>query len=681
MTREILWNVPAWAQVVMYALFVAAVAALGVGMASRVARWRRGRAGGLASARSMALAFWRDAVLQVRIHRSSLAGWSHAGIVWGFVVLFIGTCIVLLEEYGSAWFGRTPLFFYGGFYLAVSFALDVFGVLFLGGVLLALFRRRGDARRPPLDRPIDRAVLGLLFVIGFSGFLLEGARIAAAHGGPEANEFERWSFVGWTVAHSMASLSDETVRTVHLSLWLGHMAISMAFIALLPYCKLRHVLIAPLHVAIHAGRPRGRVAVASLEEFETTERYGVESAAEFSRGTLVSFDACTECARCQVACPAHATQKPLSPMRVVLDCARAPLDARLAGDRIAVDALWACTTCGACVEECPVVIDQLATISDLRRFLVGQGEVHGGAQSALRALGTTGNPWGLPEAERADWAAESGAIIVPGRVTGGVSSDGPSGERELEILYWVGCAASYDPSAQKVARAMVAILESAGVSFAILGKAERCTGDPARQLGDDFTFLELAEGNIEAIRSSGAKRIVATCPHCFHSLSNDYADLGASFDVVHHTQLIRELIREGRLDLESGDATSVAIHDACYLARRNGEVDAPRAGLRASGVATMEPEFHGRETFCCGGGGGRMWMDEETEPRVSEARFDQLSATGAESVAVSCPFCRTMLSDEAARRDLDVPVVDVAEVVASRLRGRGIGAAERRSTT
>ena len=655
-TREILWNVPSWARALMYLLFLAALAVCVLGIARKVRAWRKGRESGVSVSAAKALGrLWRDAILQARIWRSGAAGLSHALVFWGFVVLFIGTCIVALEDYGGWLLGREHLFFTGNFYLGVSFALEVFGIFFLVGLVLALARRKAGGGFRPLNRRIDIALLWLFLVIGLSGFVTEGLRIAAAGGGMEEHPYERWSFVGWGLAVCLRGVEPALLELCHLAVWLLHMVLSMSFIALIPYCKLRHIFFAPLNIALREDRKAGRYEGVSLEEVEETGRYGVATKADFTRRQLLSFDACTECARCQTVCPATTTGKPLSPMKVVLDIAGAEASAdSLHGEEISPDVLWACTSCGACVEECPVYIDQLGAIVDLRRHLVAEGEIRGSAQGALRSVGAAGNPWGMPREERASW---SEGLDVP------TIEEEPS----PEVLFWIGCAGSYDRRSRKVTEAMVRILKAAGVRFAILGKSECCTGDPARRMGDEFTYTELAGTNIETLSAASFERILTTCPHCFNAIANEYPDLGGDYEVVHHSEFIEELISTGRLELDEVAPIRGTLHDPCYLARQNDVVEAPRSALRSAGLEVVEPEQSGKEGFCCGAGGGRMWMEEDTGERINSERWRQLQETEPETVAVGCPFCMTMMTDARDSVDSPVEVKDIAELVAERL--------------
>ena len=658
LTREIFWNIPLWARALMYLLFFAALVVCILGVARRVRGWRRGRASGVSV--SLAEAWrrlWRDAFLQVRIWRSGAAGLAHALIFWGFTVLFIGTCIVAVEDYGSWLLEREHFFFTGNFYLGVSFVLEVFGIFFLVGLVLALSRRRAGGRFRPLNRRIDLLLLWLFLVIGLSGFCTEALRIVAAGGGMEDHPFERWSFVGWALALCLESLEPGFLKICHLVLWVFHMVLSMAFIALVPYCKLRHIFFAPLNIALREDRKAGRYAGVSLEEVEETGRYGVGKASDFTRRQLLSFDACTECGRCQEVCPATSTGKALSPMKVVMDVAEAcGSDESLHGNEISPEVLWACTSCGACVEECPVHIDQLGAIVDLRRHLVAEGEIRGSAQAALRSVSAAGNPWGMPREERAAWAE---------------GLDVPTIEEESspEVLFWIGCAGSYDRRSRKVTEAMVRILRAADIRFAILGKAECCTGAPARRMGDEFTYTELAGANIETLSSATFERILTTCPHCFNTIRNEYPDLGGNYEVIHHAEFIEELLSSGRLELENADAGRGTFHDPCYLARQNDVVEPPREVLRSAGLEVLEPRQSGKSGFCCGAGGGRMWMEEDTGERINSERWRQLQEKDPETVAVGCPFCMTMMTDARDAVDSTVEVKDIAEIVAERLPG------------
>jgi Fe-S oxidoreductase len=422
-----------------------------------------------------------------------------------------------------------------------------------------------------------------------------------------------------------------------------------------------------------------------MEEVEKSERIGVSAIEHFDRQQLLSLDACMECGRCEEACPAFATEKPLSPKKVVQDLKvlmglnltpfvsrstkgdAAPATATnraLHDETIQIETLWSCTTCNACAQVCPVRIDPVTLLTDMRRNRVGEGALSGTAATALRRMQSSGNPWGLPAAERANWTEDIGAPTV---------EENP----QFELLYWIGCAGSYDRRAQRVARAMVKLLKHAKVNFAILGREEKCTGESARRLGDEFLFQELARANIATLAKYNVKRIVTHCPHCLNSLLKDYSQFGGSYEVIHHTQLLEQLLAEGRLKVNGAPSAgdTITYHDPCYLARVNGVHDAPRGVLKALSTETASPPVELREmprnrekTFCCGAGGGRMWMEEDPKKRVCSVRAKEALDTGAKTVAVGCPFCLTMMTDGVASRTDSARVLDVAEILAERLK-------------
>lgn len=662
-TRPILWNVHSLPdRVAMYGLFLISAAIGGYGLWRRLRVWRRGR-GAWSWRRALsaggAARLFRHVLVQTRIARIPLAWSTHLAIFYGFIVLFIGTVLVAIEHYGLLHF------FYGRFYQIASGALDLFGLGFVLALVVVLLRRLGLTRVQPSTRAVDFGLLALLLAIGLSGFKVEALRIVALQPGT----WERYSFVGWGMAALLERMgvTPQLAVTWHWWTWWSHAVLVFGFLAWAPYTKLLHFLVAPAHIAATPEPRSARLPPVSLEEVEATGRFGLAEIPDFSRDQLVSYDACTHCRRCETACPAWNTRKPLSPMRVVLDVAAAGDRAgSLHGDVISADTLWACTTCGACVEQCPVLIDQMGAIVGMRRHLVGEGQVVGSAQAALRAIAAQGNPWGLPASERTAWAE---GLDVP-ELAGPQHDDL---KPECDVLLWVGCAGSYDRRNQQVTKALVRVLKAAGVDFAILGCRERCTGDPARRIGDEFTFMEQAQANVETLGAAKFRRIATACPHCFNTLANEYPDFGGHYRVMHHTQLLAELAAEGRLPPTAQEpAAPLTFHDPCYLSRHNDGAPAVREVLAAArgGLPIVEPEQHGRTTFCCGAGGGRMWMEEDIDKRVNLTRWEQLKATGAGQVAVGCPFCMTML-DDASKQDesAGITVRDVAEIVADRLEG------------
>ena len=533
--------------------------------------------------------------------------------------------------------------------------MDVFGVAFIIGCLLAMYRR-AFKRKPSLGHnKSDWWLLGLLLSLGVTGFTVEALRIHYTQVQPW---LAHWSTVGWLIdATLLQGLDIGTARTLHLAAWWLHAFLVAAFFATIPVTRFLHVITGPANIAGRPERPMGELIPLTIEEVERTGRTGVNTIADFTRQQLLSLDACMECGRCEDACPATASNKPLSPKAVVIDLRG--LMSRGGGDvhtAIRDETLWACTMCQACVEECPVLIGHVDLISDMRRDLIGEGKLSGPPAKALQQIGNQSNPYGRPNSERLAWAE---GLDVP------TVEVNPS----FEYLLWVGCAASFDPRAQKVARATAELLKEAKVNFAVLGTKERCTGDPARRIGDEFLYQQLAQANVETLTRHKAKKIVTPCPHCYNTLKNEYPQFGGQYQVQHHSQLLAELIETGRLSNGTSTGEPVTLHDPCYLARVNREVDATRAVIGAATDAQFrEMPRHGKKTFCCGAGGGRMWFDESPAQRVSCLRAQEALATGAQTLATACPFCLNMMTDGMAgtQGGEKVKVVDIAELLLSR---------------
>jgi Fe-S oxidoreductase len=410
-------------------------------------------------------------------------------------------------------------------------------------------------------------------------------------------------------------------------------------------------------------RALGVLEPVSLAQLEETGRIGYGSVADLDRWQLMSLDGCMECGRCTDACPANIAGKLLNPQQVVIDL-RNLLGSQVSAadgqspstDLISDEALWACTNCHACVRECPALIRHVDIIDGIRRFRVGEGRLSGSAATMLRQLGSRENPWGLPASQRLDWNTGLDVPIAS-------KDDG------REVLFWVGCSGAFEPRGQQTVRAVAQLLKMSGVKFSILGPRERCTGDPARRTGDEFLFQQLAEANISTLSEIGARTIVTQCPHCLHTLKNEYPQFGGSFEVLHHSQLLARLISEKKLvvpESSSGFSGEVTYHDPCFLARVNGITEEPRAVLKSSlKIPLSEVARRESKTLCCGAGGGRMWMEESPSERPGLVRAKELMETGAKTVAVGCPFCKVMIGDGVAlaNPDSEVKVMDVAEVM------------------
>jgi Fe-S oxidoreductase len=604
--------------------------------------------------------------------RFTYASIMHFCLGWGFIELFFATTVDFFVTRG--WFVSylptkdTPWF------AALN---DLGGLLLLVGLLMAL-ARRSFAKPEPLPQDSfrgrgnflgDTGILLFLLVLVLGGFLSEAARLAV-----EQPSTAAYSFIGWPLA---GLASQSAWAGIERGLWWGHAITSLLFIAILPLTKMFHSVAVIVNVALTDVKSLRLVRPMHVSELmEDPEAdfddisLGSHQASEFTWKQLLDSVSCTECARCTTVCPAHATGRPLSPMKLITDI-RQDLYARtirkeaepeeLVGGRIKNAELWSCTSCGACTGACPVLIDHVPTFTDMRRYLVlSEGEPPEQAMEALEGMTNRGNPWALPASDRLKWATAAD-LDIPLMAE----------KKKADVLYWVGCAGAYDPRNQDVARAFVKILQQAGVDFAVLGEEETCTGDSARRLGEEYLFETLALQNIETLKQYDFKTIVTPCPHCMHSLGTEYKDFDGDFEVQHHSQFISQLMKSGKLKVDGSANGKVTFHDPCYLGRYQGEYDAPRELIQgAVGQSSMvEMDFSRQASFCCGAGGGNMWYEMEEEDRMNLARVRQAAATGAGTVATACSYCMIMMDDavKVEGREDSLQVKDVAELVADRL--------------
>jgi len=660
---------------IMWLLTLIAFSIAGYGFYRRYRQWRIGRPEGRTGrVEERLVRVLTDAFGHRKIIKNPFPGWMHWLIFWGFAVLFTGTLLTAAQED----LGLKTL--EGSFYLVFSLALDLAGLAALTGIGLAAYRRY-IIRPESLDnRPEDGIALLLMAAILITGFILEGLRIAGT-GDPWA----AWSPVGALLAGLMPG---QAPGGLHLGFWWNHLLLSLGFIAYLPYSKLMHIVTTPLNQYLASFEPKGALAPVDFED-EEKEDFGIAKVEEFTWKQLLDSDACTRCGRCQDNCPAHLSGKPLSPKNLTQalreamiekgqvlqglqaatrsrdisgeiaagdDVVNASLNRQFLGEIISPETVWACTTCRSCEEQCPALVEHLPKIVEMRRNLVLSESVFPAeAQLAFRNMENNGNPWGIGWASRADWAE---GLEVPTLAEAG----------EAEYLYWVGCAGSFDLRNKKVSQAVVAVLKRAGVSFAILGTGEKCCGDSARRLGNEYLYQSLVEENISTLKENGVKKIVTHCPHCFNTLKNEYPQFGGDFTVIHHTQLLAELVADGRLTPKCGLPRKVTYHDSCYLGRYNDVYSPPRQVLQAiPGVNLVEMGRHLEKSFCCGAGGGRMWLEETIGQRINAMRTTDALQTGPDLVATACPFCLTMLEDGVKGQEASdrVKVMDLAEIVSS----------------
>jgi Fe-S oxidoreductase/nitrate reductase gamma subunit len=653
--RDTFWNVPGWAQVGLYVGGAVAVAIFAYGLWQRIALWRAGLPENRFDRIPLRLKLVAvHALAQVRVLSQAYPGVMHATMFWGFLALFMGTVLATID-----WDITLPLFGYkllkGPFYLFYETTLDLFGLFFVIGLGMAVYRR--FVLRPHRVDPTPRfaKVLALLFVINLTGFVMEACRLAVT-----SPAWAPWSPVGYALGQAMlgVGMGEGALRATHLSVWLFHAVISLFFVAVVPYSYFMHLVTTPLNIFFSKLTPRGEIR--KIDNIEEAESLGVSKLEEFSWKRRLDFDACVECGRCQAACPAYMAGTALSPKQIIVKLKHhmhGALPGPIHGELIKADELWACTTCMACVQECPAFIDIVDTIIDLRRYLtLSEGALPSTAPQSLQNIQRAGNPWGLPAAERLAWAQ---GLDVPLMEPG----------KEVEYLYWVGCSASYDKRNQAIARSVVAILKKAGVSFGVM-QEERCHGEVARRLGEEYLYQTLQEENVQAINQYRFKKVITHCPHCFNTIKNEFPQFGGTYEVLHHSQAIAELIAAGRVKpIKSIDGV-VAFHDSCYLGRYNGIMEVPRQVARSvPGLRVIEPPRNRERGLCCGGGGGHMWMEVPSKKRVNVIRTEELLETGATVVATACPFCLAMvdLGRKVKEADERLAVKDVSEFVAESL--------------
>ncbi len=653
-TREILGNIPVWLVGAFYLSTIAAcgwAALLLIRRASARHRARRpAQPPPTLGERLVAIA--RYLVFQEPLRRDRFAGIAHLLIVYGFFILSVGTSIVFLEH-------QTPLhFFYGSFYRIASLIVDLGGLAFIVGLLMFLWRRHIAREEQILRAWWVAALAWLSLAIAISGFALEAARIAV-----DLPAFERWSAVGYAIASAVnaAGVGAETLQASHRALWAGHALVCVLFFALVPWLFFGHMI-----YAAASWSQRRRQPIAALRT-SAPSRWapGAATVRALDWNDLLQVDACTTCGRCNAACPAAAAGKALRPREIVLGIRAASAVAGSDGDaadlpgRFEADALWSCTTCGACNEVCPVGIDVYDKIVELRRASVEAGSIPDAAAELFESTADRFNPFGAENDARLDWAQGlNPPIAEPGEA--------------VDLLYWVGCAGSFDPDGQSVSRSMIAILDRLGIRYRMLGCRERCTGDPARRAGEEGLFQQCARENIATLAGHSVKTVLTHCAHCFNTMKNEYPEFGASFRVEHHSQFLARMLAEGRLE-GMGGLGSVTYHDPCYLGRGNGEIAAPRAVIDAISDERVEMPRHGMESFCCGAGGGGLWLDVPGRDRVENIRAREATETGAATVVTGCPFCKPMLeAGIQSQTDGRTAVVrDLAELVAERMAGSG----------
>lgn len=674
--REIFWNIGAWGNIV-YVLMAIAMGIFIWAFYRRYLLWRIGRPDNRLDHLNIRItSFVRKIGVEVLGQRLILQkpfpGVMHLIVFWAFLSFLVATIADFIHHYIFH-------FLEGGVYLWFSLIVDSLGLLAL--LAIAGFAVRRYVLRPTLldNRPTDAIALTLLFFLILTGFMVEGSRVAATEM-IETPPYAPWSIGGWIFGKLFFSLGPSANKTLHLVAWALHLAVVIAsfiYVAL-SFSKLMHILVAPINIFFRSLRPRGQLLPI---DFETATAYGAGQIQEFTWKQLLDLDACTRCGRCQDRCPAHLSGKVLSPKKVTQDLKShmekgwSPLfksktqaseeregsDHVMVGAVVSQEALWDCTTCGACMEACPVYVEHIERFIDMRRnqVLTERG-IPETVQETLRNMEIRGHPWRGAESLRDDWSKGMEIKIL-------------SGDSDIDWLYFVGCTGALVDRNMAVTRSFARLLQHAQVNFGILGNEEGCCGDPARRMGHELQFQMMAQQNIEVFKNYGVKKIVTHCPHCYNTLKHEYPQFGGEFEVWHHSELLDRLISDGTLRPAGRGNRVITYHDPCYLGRHNNMFDTPRNLLTAiPGLEIVEMKRSREQSFCCGGGGGHAWMEEPVGRRINQMRMEEAMKTGAEVIGLACPFCLQMMEDAITSLDSSMKAMDVSELVAHTTESQGL---------
>jgi len=590
------------------------------------------------------------------------AGVEHFMIFWGFMIITVGSLehIVLGFVPGFEIFG----FLGGNAQATFLLILDIVQALVIIALGMGVLNRTviPSGKRREVNSIDAVVILGMIFGLMVSDFGYRASKVALGV------QPETWLPISSLWAELF--LSNVNASSAAFSaefFWWFHVSLILAFLNYLPYSKHSHVLTVIPNVFFQNLEPRGKMNTIDFENVpDDFEHFGAGKFEDFSWKDVLDAYTCTECGRCTDNCPAWATDKALSPRYIVVKLRHfvtenansdAMKEEYLPSDEwVTADELYACTTCSACVEQCPLFIDQMGKILEMRRFLTMEGKLTGTAVRTLQKLGSHGNPWGFEATDRAPWAKEN-EVPVLGNGAGDNAED-------FDVIFWTGCFGAFDPRGQEVATTITDLMKEAGVKFAIMGPNETCSGDPARRLGEEALFQELAMTNVETMKGFNVKKVIANCPHCFNTLKNEYPDFGSDVEVVSHTEYLNSLIKEGKLNPTKNIDEEITYHDPCYLGRHNKILDEPREILEAiPGLEVKELERSRENSFCCGAGGGKIWMEEEA-PRVNWNRFEEIENHGVETVAAACPFCNVMFEDAAKYKGNDsIKIKDISELL------------------
>ena len=673
--REVFGNIPGQLKLAFYTVLPIVLIWATLQLSLRVRNWERGAPDRRSITKEnlpKRMARFRAGIYMQTLMREPGAGIMHSMIYFGFLVL-LGVTTVLEVNHQLP---EGLKFLSGNVYKAYAFIGDAAGLVFLGGMGMAIVRRFGPRSWRPYRIRIKTksehaVILGVLTAVGVTGFGAEAFRIAN-EGMPS---HEQWSFIGYPLATLVDGSSS--VGTWHQVWWSAHVVSFIAFLVIIPGTMLRHMFTSPLNMWLsERDRPKGAMRAMPDLENPQLETFGAATVEDFTWKQLLDTDACTMCGRCTSVCPAHATGKPLDPREIVLKTGEVmsrtgnpPVNPPLGVDsEIKVEAnsifervqpieVWSCTSCRACDEICPVNIEILDKILDMRRYLtLMESDFPHELGSAFRSMENSSNPWGMSQTTRADWTKNQPVHLL--------SDEELAEPFTHEYLYWVGCAGSFDDKNQKVSQAMSKLMDRAGIDYAIMGAAELCTGDPARRAGNEYLFQMMAKQNIDSLNSMGVKKIVTQCPHCFNTLMNEYPQLGGHYEVVHHSEFLEQLISDGLLDVSEATLEErIVYHDSCYLGRHNDVYMAPRNVIGSlKGIQIVEAGRNGTKGMCCGAGGSRMWLEETIGTKINDERSRELLDTGASRIATACPFCYIMMDDGVKGHGVEEDEVKVADI-------------------
>jgi Fe-S oxidoreductase/nitrate reductase gamma subunit len=644
------------AYIILYVGLLAAIALFGIGLREKLDKVRKGKP----DTRTERLRERIKGVVsfvgfQRRLFQDIFPGLMHAFIFWGFLVFALGYAILFLQarDYYGGIFGWL---FGGRLALAYNLFVDFFAVLVIIGVIVGLIRRY-IFRVKRLEINADAGfVLLLILLIMVTNLVSEAALIQL-----DELPTEQTAFVGKRLTGIFADASNESIRHTHIAVWWIHIGLVLGFLTYLPRSKHFHIVLGPFNVLLRNLGPYGALTKIDIEGAES---YGAARPYDLTWKDLLDLLACAECGRCQDQCPAHFTEKPLSPKRLIIDLKDAFLEwpqgetgdteaeAKEIAAEVGEDAVWACTTCRACEEHCPIFIEHVPKIVEMRRNLVLMSARFPQEVTQLfKNLEVNYNPWPIGFAKRGDWAKD---LDLP------VAEKGD----KVDVLIWVGCAGAFDDRNKKVARSLVKVLRKAGIEPYFLGKDEKCCGDPARRLGNEYLYQTVAQENVKILNQIQIGKIVTLCPHCYNTILNEYPQFGGDYDIEHVTTFIKNLIESGKLTPRGEARETVTYHDSCYLGRYSGIYDEPREIITYCNLMVKDPDKTRSRGFCCGAGGGRMWMEESLGTRINHARIEQLKATQAKRIVTACPYCLTMFEDAIKEtEETDLQVEDVCEIL------------------